>query len=59
MGPAKIPKTPGCLQGGNITAVGFAELGSVRTVKYRPDCPRSPFQSVEETCSLVATFVLW
>ena len=27
-----------------------------RTVKYRPDCPRRPFQSAEEACSWVATF---
>jgi transposase InsO family protein len=30
-----------------------------RTVKYRPDYPRRPFQSVEEACSWVAAFVDW
>jgi hypothetical protein len=30
-----------------------------RTVKYRPDYPRRPFQSVEEACTWVATFVEW
>jgi transposase InsO family protein len=30
-----------------------------RTVKYRPDYPRRPFQSVEEACAWVAAFVGW
>jgi putative transposase len=30
-----------------------------RTVKYRPDYPRRPFQSVEEACGWVAAFVEW
>jgi transposase InsO family protein len=30
-----------------------------RTVKYRPDYPRRPFQSVEEACGWVGTFVEW
>jgi transposase InsO family protein len=30
-----------------------------RTVKYRPEYPRRPFQSVEEACSWVAAFVDW
>jgi hypothetical protein len=30
-----------------------------RTVKYRPDYPRRPFQSVEEACTWVARFVEW
>ena len=30
-----------------------------RTVKYRPDYPRRPFQSVEEACAWVAGFVDW
>jgi transposase InsO family protein len=30
-----------------------------RTVKYRPDYPRRPFQSVEEACVWVASFVSW
>ena len=30
-----------------------------RTVKYRPDYPRRPFQSVEEACAWVAAFVEW
>jgi len=30
-----------------------------RTVKYRPDYPRRPFQSVEEACGWVADFVDW
>ncbi len=30
-----------------------------RTVKYRPDYPRRPFQSVEEACAWVAGFVGW
>jgi transposase InsO family protein len=30
-----------------------------RTVKYRPDYPRRPFQSVEEACAWVAAFVDW
>ena len=30
-----------------------------RTVKYRPDYPRRPFQSVEEACGCVADFVDW
>ena len=30
-----------------------------RTVKYRPDYPRRPFQSVQEACGWVATFVAW
>ena len=29
------------------------------TLKYRPDYPRRPFQSVEEACSWVAAFVGW
>ena len=29
------------------------------TLKYRPDYPRRPFQSVEEACSWVAAFVSW
>ncbi|MFN9695166.1 MAG: integrase core domain-containing protein [Synechococcaceae cyanobacterium] len=30
-----------------------------RTVKYRPDDPRRPFQIVEEACAWVAAFVDW
>jgi transposase InsO family protein len=30
-----------------------------RTVKYRPDYPRRPFQSVEEACLWVCAFVDW
>jgi len=30
-----------------------------RTVKYRPDYPRRPFQSVQEACGWVADFVDW
>ena len=30
-----------------------------RTVKYRPEYPRRPFQSVEKACSWVAAFVDW
>ena len=30
-----------------------------RTVKYRPDYPRRPFQSVQEACGWVAAFVDW
>ena len=30
-----------------------------RTVKYRPDYPRRPFQSVEEACVWVLSFVDW
>jgi len=30
-----------------------------RTVKYRPDYPRRPFQTVEEACAWVAAFVEW
>ena len=30
-----------------------------RTVKYRPDYPRRPFQSVEEACTWVVAFVQW
>jgi putative transposase len=30
-----------------------------RTVKYRPDYPRRPFQRVEEACNWVAAFVEW
>ena len=30
-----------------------------RTVKYRPDYPRRPFQSLEEACGWVAAFVSW
>jgi len=30
-----------------------------RTVKYRPNYPRRPSQSVEEACSWVAAFVQW
>ena len=30
-----------------------------RTVRYRPDYPRRPFQSVEQACALVAAFVSW
>ena len=33
--------------------------GASRTVKFRPDYPRQPFQSVEEACSWVAAFVGW
>ncbi len=29
------------------------------TLKYRPDYPRRPFQSMEEACSWVAAFVGW
>ena len=29
------------------------------TLKYRPDYPRRPFQSVAEACSWVAAFVGW
>ncbi len=29
-----------------------------RTVKYRPDYPRRPFQSAKEACAWVAAFVL-
>jgi hypothetical protein len=30
-----------------------------RTVKYRPDYPRRPFQSLEEACLWVCAFVDW
>lgn len=30
-----------------------------RTVKYRPDCPRRPFHSVEEACAWACAFVSW
>ena len=30
-----------------------------RTVKYRPDYPRRPFQSAEEACAWVVAFVRW
>ncbi len=30
-----------------------------RTVKYRPDYPRRPFQSKDDACAWVATFVSW
>ena len=37
----------------------FIVAGQFRTVKYRPDHPRRPFQNVEETCLWVCAFVDW